>query len=344
MALAVGLAACTPPTSAPSYDAGWQLPFDRTEVELASVLPGDVRITPAGYAVTLDPVAGSANLSAECSAPCAAVGPSITSAFEGVIDVTIPAPDVFVGGEPQTSATIGVTVQHSLPFDPLAAPGAATRGTMQVQVYAGLAMMGEVVLSGTTTTFAPNTPRTVQVPIGGGGLRNGPFRAVVRLSVPGGVTFVGPAPNATLTLSMPASELALSRAIVRVANEPVQVDPTIVDLDGIDASLRDRATTGELIVQITNPFAVQLNGTLSVGPAGAASVASGPIVAGPGTSTVRIPISAPATRTIMTASEVSVRVTGTATGQESGQSLTVAASAPTILLRPELQLNVRIGD
>ena len=253
--IALSLAACDIPTSAPKWSTRWVVPTDSLSIAVASLLPSAVSIAPdsSAFRVTVDSTEFLQSLGQACE-QCRAVNGSVAPkpAFATVFGSSIALPqDVASVMMSRGSAT--VQLFNGFGFDPLR-PSALARGSLTITLASRGATLASVTVDGADTPLAPNQWLSRTLPLASATLA-GPITVSVALDSPAGdPTWVDTTRQLTVVAKL--DEVDVSEASIRVDNK--SIDPSQVELnfDNVDQRLIDRVEDGALRFEIGNPFQV----------------------------------------------------------------------------------------
>jgi hypothetical protein len=256
------LSGCDIPTEPPIIQQDWMVEVDETSLAGDQLLPTSVTVDGDNFAVSLDPVEASETLGALCSA-CAALDQSIAAvpAFEGAYTAAQALPDEVVSAE-LVGGSIDVAITNGFTFDPL-----ANDGTIVITIAddATGTPLGQVVFDGAAgDVLVPGTTETRSLALTTGTITGG-LRATTAVNAPGGqVAFIDTSDVIETTATV--TSFLVSSVTVDVGNLPVTFDERDLDFEDIDADLTDRIVAGAIILEVTNPFGVAIDGQIDIGP------------------------------------------------------------------------------
>lgn len=310
------LAACEVPTSLPSWDTVWIAPGRSTTIPVASLLPARVSSAPGGDAFVLDvaPVTASASLGQACPA-CSASGGAIATKPEFTLTVAGSAPlPAEVISASLASGVMGVTLRHDFDFDPLR-PSATARGNLVIEVRSGSASLARYTIEG--VSWAPGTTLTRAVPLAAATV-SGTLEVTATLYSPEGdpVRMDG---DQRLSMTIAPSQLVATQAKVRVADQSIVADQVELDLADIDQAVVDHQKGGALLLDITNPFDVAGDLTLTLTAPGV--TITKPVALQAGSSTSRVELSESELGSILGRSPVRLGVSGSVSAPASGATV-----------------------
>jgi hypothetical protein len=165
------------------------------------------------------------------------------------------------------SGSISLDIQNGLGFDPLR-PAPASPGTMTVTIYDANAsgrQLGQVILDGTTDAL-PAGLTVVPIPLTAGTVSPTIF-AVVDVVSPAG----DPVPSdlaATFNITATVGSILASSATINVDSQAVSIVQTTLDVSGIDVDLVAHIQSGSLVLDVQNPFGVEINIVVEIGGTG----------------------------------------------------------------------------
>jgi hypothetical protein len=171
--------------------------------------------------------------------------------------------------------------------------------------------------------------RTVQLTSGS---VTGALRVTTSVTVPGGqVAFIDT--SEIIETAATVESLLSSSVTVDVGNQPVMFEDRAVEFEDIDADITDRIVEGAIILQVTNPFGVAIDGQIDIGPTSKSFS-----INGSSSSTVTVPYTGNELRSFIGQPDVSFSNSGTANGTavtiQPGQEMAV---------RAKLAITIEIG-
>jgi hypothetical protein len=220
--------------------------------------------------------------------------------------------------------TLTVTINNDFNFDPLR-PSATARGYLVIRVASGSAAIGRDSVDGSTTGLPTGGSLTRRIPLSGTVSGADGIQISTTLDSPLGDP-VRIDETRTISVSGSTGPLYVSSAGVRLSNQAVTSSATHLDLTDVDKTITDHLESGEVLLDINNPFAV--NGTLTVTLATSVTtiVKTAPLVAG--ASTQRIALSGDELRSLFGA-DVQISISGTVNGSNvtvtPGQTVSVTS-------------------
>lgn len=258
--------ACEYPTSAPVWDMRWNVPVAGTSISVGELLPQGVTIAPqnAAFLVSVNPVSISRTLSQDC-AQCAAISGSTAPKPAFTVDQRSAAalPGDLVSAV-VSGGGINIAINHSFTFDPIrvsSTPG-ATQGSLQIVVRSAGVIVGQRRLSGDTATLAPGVTRSFIVPLVAGSTLGSTVEVQAILVSPAGDAVPMDASRQFMVTATPQG-LAVSNADVRILARNIS-SSTELDLTDVEADVAQRLISGNMILQVNNPFAISGNMTMTI--------------------------------------------------------------------------------
>lgn len=260
------LAGCDIPTATPEIENRWVVPVDETRFGVDELLPGDVTLTPdeSAFLVDFDPIAFSATLGSLCPVCAAADGTMVPAKppFVGAFASTLSFP-------PEVTAieVIGGQVQLELfngfDFDPIR-PSAGTFGSMELTITdeADGDELGTLLIDGQDQAFAPGATLVTAIDIGGATVE-GAVEATVLLDSPTGDPITIDASSSIAVTATPLQVLVGSVEI-DVASQSVDFDPVNLAIEDVDSTLVNRIVSGDIVVEVANPFGVSADFDLTI--------------------------------------------------------------------------------
>lgn len=299
----VAFAGCDVPTEPPIIQQRWIIPVDETALSVDELLPDGVTTDGDAFVVSVDPVQPFDYLGNLCAA-CQALDGQTTEipSFSAGFSATQALPSGLVSAV-ASSGTVQVLVSNQFSFDPLLNGGSLT---ITLSDEGSGRTLGEVVLDDATDDLPAfgTVVRTVAI---AQGILEGPLRADVALVAPGGQTAYIDV-NALVEVTATTEALRVSEATADVGNRSVTLDEQVLDLD-LDSDITDRVQGGTLILEVANPFALSLDGSLVIG-----STSKPFAISGAGASTVSITYTASELRSFLGQTGVVLTGSGTVDG------------------------------
>jgi hypothetical protein len=324
---------CDFPTEPPILEHDWVVPVDRTTVSVAELLPVGVTLSGGAFALAVEPVVSARTLGSLCP-PCAPLDgqtvpvPPFQASFGS--SSRLPAD---VTSAVLASGTVQLSLRNGLAFNPL-----ANGGVIVITLRDGAAgrQLGRLELRGPGDALPAGGTLTRTVALAPGAI--GPvLTSTTDLTVrAGSVARIDTDQEIRLTAT-PAGVLA-SSAGVDVSGEPVTFESVEVDVADLEDFEEDIAS-GALLLDVTNPFGVALNGQIRViYPDGTLTK---PVTIGAAPrSSVSIPFSADELRAFIGAAPVTLSGSGTVAG---GAGAITVAPQQVLDIAAKLRLTVQIG-
>jgi len=252
------LVGCDVPTDPPILEQRWVVPIEETALSVDEFLPSGVTIVGSNFSVSIDPFLATSSLATMCPACTALNGLTVPlPAFSTSLSAskTLPA-DVFAATI--ASAEVAVAVQNGLSFDPIAGGGSLT---ITISDGQGGTTLGEVVVTG--ATMSPGGTLTRTVSIGASSIGATLFASVEVVSVGGQVALIETSEQVTVTAT--TTSLLASSATVDVGTQFVEFDPEELDVEDIGSDVVKQIQEGSIVLDITNPFGVSIEGSIVIG-------------------------------------------------------------------------------
>lgn len=326
----LAVTACDVPTDLPVVVQRWVLPVGDTELGVEEVVPSTVTIRDGSFVIDLPPASASASLGDVCGECAALDGTFVSSmpAFTAEVETPVPLPADVEGGT-VTGGSVELSVRNGLSFDPIEGGGSIT---LRLSDATGGVDLAEVVLDGSTSTLAPGTTWSPTVDLAAGTIGSALIVEAVIESVGGQSATVDLQDE--ITVSLASAELLLSSVTVVVGTTDVAFDTVEVDVDEFSTHLTDGILEGSVILEVTNPFAVTIDGTLDLGGT------SKPVtIESTATSTVRVDYTGDELRSFIGEQRVLLSGAGTATGG------TITVTPDEVLpVEASLDVLVEVGD
>jgi hypothetical protein len=285
----VGVAACDVYAIAtdpfPGLVQTWNLPIAETRISVASLLPAGVTIfsTPASnppdsaaFQVSMPAINYSRPLAPNCPAcqaisgttapkPAFNIGPGNSSASR------LPAN---VDSATILGATVTYTITNGFSFDPIRVnpsnPTGLPQGRIDIMIRSGSVVLTRDSLKGQTATLAAGTAVTRTLPLPSNKVGDSITVDLLVDSPAGEPVFMDA--SRSITASATINNLQVADVKIRVPSASLSSGtPEEVPISDLDESFTERAISGGLELNITNPFAVA--GNMSVNLA----TSSGPI-------------------------------------------------------------------
>ena len=312
--LLAALSGCDVPTDVPIFDVRWVFPIEGTRISVVELLPTNVIIAGGNFEATPDVVL-SQTLGSLCTVCVGSGGvPVPKPAFLQTFNQTGSLPTdvvsaVLVGG------SISLAIQNDLGFDPInPATAPPAPGTFTVTLYdtdiTG-PQLGQVILDGANGDAIPAGPSTIPITLTTGTVSSTIFAEVSLDSPAGDAVPIDVAAGFTVTVGT----VSVSSATLLVDGLSVDLDPTNLDVGGIDTSIPDRILMGSLILDIQNPFDVGVTLDLDISGLGFQTISKINITISNGaTSSVTVTYTADELRRFLGQADVLVSGVGTVVG------------------------------
>ena len=337
--LTLGLAACDFPTELPKWDTTWIVPADSTTISVAKLLPSTVTTGSGGttFVLSLQSVTVSRTLAEICGVPCTvANGFTVPKPeFETNFGTTIALPSDVVSAQ-VIGGTIQVALTHDFPFDPIR-PSATARGNLILTATVGNTVVARDSIAGENTAFASGTTLTRPLTLTAANVA-GPIAIDVKVRSPAGDSVTIDTSD-RLSLTATPTQIQVSQAQVRVANRTVDATEVELDLGDIDESVTENVRAGALLLRLANPFAV--TGNLSLVITGPERAITKTVALAQGNSTARVELDEQEIQSILRASPVRLRVSGSVCGTAPCTTTVTPLQSVTIASRLELTIGAK---
>ncbi len=348
---ALGVAACDIPSAPPIFEQTWIVPADSTTVGVSAFLPSDVVVNGGGTAfVVTTPAANiSSTLGAICGQPAcqnpisASVPTPAFSSPGGALGTTITFPDS-VTALTVTGGSLQVQVTNNIGFDPLRPSGVGGPfGQIVVGITSGAVSSNTIINGSATQGMANGATTTLNIPLPTGNYASS-VTVAVTLTAP-----AGPAANVasgnTFSLAASLVGFSVSAATVVVNLKPITTTPTEFDLEGVDVG--DILQGGGLVLEVVNPFnaTADLSVVLAAPAQGggpAVNINKDISIAASTTTNVNIILLKAELESLLGKSNVTISVTGDATGAGAGSTVSVSPG-DVIKVRSKLSLTIHVG-
>ncbi|MBW3628426.1 MAG: hypothetical protein KY464_03930 [Gemmatimonadetes bacterium] len=334
--LTLGLAACEFPTELPKWDTTWIVPAESTTISVTRLLPSSITTGAGGTSFVLDlqPVTVSRTLAEICGSPCALANglivpkPRFETAFG--TSISLPAEVVFAQ---VTGGSVRIALTHDFSFDPIR-PSASARGFIVVTATAGTAVIGRDSIAGENTAFAAGTTLNRVLTLSATNV-TGPIAINVRLNSPAGDPVTIDTSD-RLSLTATPTQIQLSQAQIRVSNRTIDATEVELDLGDIDEAVTENVKGGALLLSLANPFTV--TGNLSAVITAPGTTITKAIPLAQGFSSVRVEFNQQEIQSILGASPVRLRVSGSVCGSAPCTPTVTPTQSVTIASRLELTI------
>ena len=283
--LLAGISACDIPTGLPRWETTWITPAEEATVSVVELLPAGVAVNDdtTAFVLAIDPVGEVWQLSEFCPAcpPITAVAPK--PAFTATVSTTAPIPGAVLSAEVD-SGTIDIALTNGFGFDPLRPGAAAVSGSLTVTISSGTTTVATLEVDGADQSFAPGTTLNLELDFISSTI-SGDLEIDLTLDSPAG----DPAtldPSDALTAAISSNGVHVSEAVVQLAGQTIEGEPTELDLEDVD--IGDRINEGTIFFDIVNPFGVTGDLILTVDPAEGATIVKPVELTGADSSTVQV--------------------------------------------------------
>jgi hypothetical protein len=323
---ALSLAACEVATAVPNWDTTWAVPAEALELAVASLLPGEVTVTPDGKALELeiDGVRIEERLGDLCIGCQALNGQTVPKPpFFSLLESGISLPtDVLsasvIGGQ------VLIELYHDFGFDPIR-PGALAYGSIRVALTSAGDTLAAGTIAGEDEAFPSGTLKRLSLPFRNAELSNAVELSVIIDSPAGDAVQIDTSRRFELTVA--PSVIRISEVEVRVQNQEVDLAESSIEVVGGEGVV-NRINGGALILEIENPF--QISGAIALTVTGPDLAIERQIQLVPGSSETRIEFTGPELRSILRDEKATLGATGS-----------VSAVGGTVTIRPEQVLQAK---
>ena len=227
------------------------------------------------------------------------------------------------------SGSVDVAITNGFTFDPL-----ENGGTIVITISddATGTALGQIVLAGATgDMLIPGTTVTRALQLTSGAV-TGALRATTSVNAPGGqLAFIDT--SNLIEISATASSILASAVTVDVGNRSVTFDERDVDFEDVDADITDRIIGGSVILEVTNPFGVAVEGQITIG-----TISKNVSIDGSSSSTVTVPYTGTELRSFIGQPNVTFAGSGTA----NGTAVTIQPGEE-MAVRARLAITIEIG-
>ena len=314
------LAGCDIPTEPPIIEQRWMIEVNETSISVDELLPSAVTVVGSDFEVAVDPVTGQETLGVLCDA-CGALDGMVAPvpAFEGTFTSTQALPsDVLAAA--LSGGSIEIQIANNLTFDPL-----YDGGTIVISIAddATGTSRGQIMLDGSQDVLVPGTSEVRTLVLSAGDV-SGALRATTTVDAPGGQL----APidvSDFIEVTATVTSMLLSSVTVNVANRAVSFDEQGLDFEDVSTKITDRIVSGAVILDVTNPFGVAIDGSVEIG-----ATSKGFSIDGGSSSTSTLSYTGDEIRSFMGQPNVTFSGSGTANGTAvtiaPGQRMTVSAT------------------
>jgi hypothetical protein len=260
--LVAGLSACDIPTGAPRWQTTWITPAAETSVSVGELLPAALTVNPDTSAFLLSfPAVSDAFALAEFCAGCPAVAVTAPKpAFQGTVSTTLPLP-ASIESVTIEGGQIEIELVNGFAFDPLRPGVAADSGTLTIEVLMAGVPVASGIVDGATQAFPSGDTLALALPFTASDVTEDLEVELTLDSPAGDLTTLDPSDE--IGISIEATDVEVSEAVVQVPATPVGSDDQELDLSDLDV---DDLRAGTIFINIANPFGVTGALTLTLTP------------------------------------------------------------------------------
>lgn len=338
-------AACDVPSEAPILDSRWVVPGDETRISVADLLPAGVTAgtPPEAFAVEVAPATVDRTLGELCSS-CQTLDGVVAPkpAFQAEWEARTALPLDVVDGELE-SGEVTIVVENGLGFDPLR-PGGGETGTMTFDLISSPGpgdpgrVVGTVELDGAVTALPAGGSVSRVMDLAAGTLE--PELTVrIDLESPDGDPVLIDADEFVRVTAVVDRVLMGSLSVV-VADLTVTSETVDLDVGDVDRSVVDRLVKGAFILEIDNPWSIEVALSLRIAGTGIPTIRKS-VVIPPDASTQRVSFTGEELRSFLGREGVFMEGDGVASATAGPVTVT---PDQTLRLDSDLDLTVRIGD
>jgi hypothetical protein len=328
------LAACEVPTSLPKWDTLWIAPGQGTTIGVSSLLPADVVVAPGGdaFELVVPPVTFQETLGEACSS-CALLNGLVLPkpAFTLTIGSTAQLPGDVISAK-LASGKVDVSLSHDFAFDPLR-PSASARGYLLLVARSGSTVLARDSIAGEATAWPSGSTLQRSLSLAPATISGGVEVSVTLFSPAGDPVRIDT--NQKVTITAAPSQLRVSEAQVKVANESITATDVDLDLADIDDVVIDHQKGGALLLDIDNPFDVTGSLTLTITAPG--TTITRPLTLKSGASTERVELSESELASILGRSPVRLSASGSVSAPAAGATVTPSGS---VVIESRLELTI----
>lgn len=344
-ALVVGVlaATCNVPTDAPIIDTRWLFEVHSTTIGVEGLLPDSVSIGEGAFAVdaaSVETVEELGDICDECPREGRVPKPAFTASFEKRANL----PSGLTSGD-LASGGVEFALVHDFGFDPLRPPGGATGSLVAtLRDEAEGRMLARLAIDGATDSLPPGVTfsRTVLLEPGAIG---GTLSMRFEIDSPAGgqadsqwvSVDAGDHVRATAT----PVDVRLSAARTDVLGRTASLDPSEVDVAGVDPGIVDRIQSGALVLEFANAFGAALDAHLHILQGGDTVVSKPFKVSDEPNSTTSLDMTADEFRAFLGKPDVMLTGTGLVTAPAGGIVVTPAME---VQIDGKIDLVLRVGS
>jgi len=256
---------CDIPTEAPEWEQRWIVSGEETTIDVESLLPDEITLTPDGsaFAVSVDPISFARTLGDLCTDCQPLDGLFVPKpAFVSSLEESATLPPEVSEATVQTGQ-IQVVATNGFPFDMLR-PAAGVTGTLTMTLYDQSStgtLLDQIIVDGATESFGVGA--TLEETLEFSGVISGPLVVVVEVDSPAGdAVTINIASTLTVDASVPT--LNLSAVQVDVLGQEFTMDDTDLDVEDLDETLVDHLMSGAIVFEIENPWGIGATMTLTI--------------------------------------------------------------------------------
>ena len=336
LAAALALGACDVPTEMPVVEQTWLIPTDSTTIGVDRFLPADVSAVGSSFRLSVPATTFSRSLGEICpvcpAGPVTAPKPAFVATLAGSAE--LPADLMSAALE---SGTVTVRIANGFAFDPLR-PSAGARGRIVTTITSDGGIVAADTVRGETSALAPGATLERVISVIHSARAAGALDVEVVLDSPAGdATTLAASQRVTVTAT--AGDILVSSARVVVSARDVSPDEVTIDVAEVDEAIEERVQGGALVLRIANPFKASGSFTVRLSAPGFEIARPVSVAPGPEEQEQRLELSAFELQELLGREDVVLRLTGTATGADAGESLVVF---PDMALRVAARIELRL--
>jgi len=273
--LLLASAACEVPTEAPEVDTRWVVPVEETTVSVGELLPdGEVTLNADSSAFLVD--ADQEQVQQVLGDLCGLCTPALDGQtipkppFSDTVRATLGFPASIAAFTVQ-SGSVEILLENGLNFDPIR-PGATATGSLTVEIRDSSDddLLGSVVVDGVTSSLPPGGSLSETIVLMPTSVE-GELIVDVAVNSPLGDPVVL---DRSLAFSATGTAVGIevSDVTVDVSNQSVELDPVVLDTEDLDVELIERIQSGDIVLDLANPFGVSADLTLEIRGPGIATL------------------------------------------------------------------------
>lgn len=345
MVLGVLITACDLPTDAPIIVSRLAVPVADDSVGVQELLPQQVGIRGGQFRIVPDSIRAVATLADLCP-PCrplhGTLAPVPMTTMRFTVSTGLPAglARLTLG----TGSTATLEIANGLGFDPLR-PSAGQFGTLTLVVRGG-GPLGDTVavdrVAGMTTGLPPGGSLRRTLPLSQGRTVADPIEILMELQVPPGDPVII---DTTQTVALTGAPVVLlaTAAGVEVDMKPVASATAAVSFTDAGDDAANRVDSADVHIAILNPFAVAGQFAVTFDSSGSPVTGEHRVDLDPGSQTRSFRLGTDETRALLTARNVSARVTGVVDGDAASNRVVTLRPRDVIGIGTVVVLFVRLG-